>query len=81
MRQTLDTIATLMNTEVTFVTDPARLRPANSEVFRLCGSTERLQRCTGWVPARALPDGLARTVQWFRDADHLARYKADLYNV
>ena len=76
-----ETLIAMLNPAAKVVVDDQRLRPANSEVFRLCGSTERLQRCTGWVPARALPDGLARTVQWFRDADHLARYKADLYNV
>lgn len=81
MGKLAETLVTMINPAAKVVVDKQRLRPANSEVFRLCGSTERLQRCTGWVPGCTLSEGLAKTVQWFRDADHLARYKADFYNV
>lgn len=80
MRQTLDTIATLMNTEVTFVTDPARLRPANSEVFRLCGDNSLITTLTDWHPRWSLEDGLRATIDWFVRPENLAKYKTDIYN-
>ena len=80
MRQTLDTIATLMNAEVTFVTDPARLRPANSEVFRLCGDNTLITSLTDWRPRMSLEDGLRATIDWFVRPENLAKYKTDIYN-
>ena len=41
MQTTLETIASLMNADVEWVTDPERLRRAGSEVFRLLGSTRK----------------------------------------
>ncbi len=43
MADTLQTIARIMQSDVRYVTDPQRLRPANSEVFRLCGDSSRLR--------------------------------------
>ena len=80
MRQTLDTIASLMNAEVNFVTDPARLRPANSEVFRLCGDNTLITTLTDWRPSRSLEDGLRATIDWFVRPENLAKYKTDIYN-
>ena len=81
MGELAETLIAMIDPKAKVVADEQRLRPANSEVFRLCGSTERLRQCTGWAPARTLQEGLAQTVQWFRAGDHLGRYKADVYNV
>ena len=80
MRQTLDTIAMLMNADVDFVTDPERLRPAASEVFRLCGDNSRITAVTPWRPKYSLEDGLRATVDWFVQPSNLAKYKAGIYN-
>jgi NAD dependent epimerase/dehydratase len=61
--------------------DSQRLRPAKSEVFRLFGSNEKLKRFTNWNPQYSLKEGLAETIQWFKDKDNLKQYKADIYNV
>jgi UDP-glucose 4-epimerase len=74
-------IGTLMDAELTVVSDPQRLRPAGSEVMRLVCDARRLREATGWEPAHKLADGLAETVAFFRDPANLARYKTAAYNV
>lgn len=63
------------------VTDEERLRPKDSEVERLLADDTLVRELTGWRPAVTLEDGLARTIEWFRDPANLARYKHELYNV
>ena len=58
-----------------------RLRPENSEVFRLIGSAEKLKALTGWKPSYNLESGLKDTIAWFRKPENLSRYKAWLYNI
>lgn len=80
MAETLDTIASIMDAEVTWVTDPQRLRPSRSEVFRLCGDSTKLRTLTGWKPEFSLRQGLEKTVEWFTDPANLAKYKSNIYN-
>jgi len=61
--------------------DDARLRPVLSEVERLLGSNEKIQRLTGWRPKYELATGLAETIEWFRDKKNLSQYKSDIYNL
>ncbi len=80
METTLKTIASLMNADVTWITDPERLRPAGSEVFRLLGSNEKIKRLTGWEPKVSLEEGLQRTIEWFCRDNNLKNYKPTIYN-
>lgn len=80
MRETFETIARVMEADITFETDPERLRPRDSEVYRLCGSNEKITRLTGWRPQVSLEDGLRRTARWLADADNLKYYKPNIYN-
>jgi NAD dependent epimerase/dehydratase len=61
--------------------DEVRLRPENSEVFRLLGSAEKLVQHTGWCPSTDLSSGLDETIAWFSDSKNLALYKHDIYNL
>lgn len=80
MAETLRIIAELMDADVKWVTDPERLRPSKSEVFRLHGSNEKIRRLTGWHPEVSLREGLKRTIDWFTDDDNLKLYKSNIYN-
>lgn len=80
MQQTLETIADLMGADVTWVTDPERIRPSASEVRRLCGDSTLMRQLTGWTPGHTLREGLAKTIEWFTDPANLALYKPDIYN-
>lgn len=80
MKETLLTIADVMGADVKWVTDPARIRPGKSEVFRLCGDNSKIRRLTGWEPQISLREGLALTAEWFTDPENLKKYKSDIYN-
>jgi nucleoside-diphosphate-sugar epimerase len=43
---------------------PERLRPGESEVFKLCGDASRLRQLVGWEPATSLRDGIAAVIDW-----------------
>lgn len=80
MRDTLETIARLMGGGISFVTDPQRLRPAKSEVFRLCGDNTVITSLTDWRPQVSLEEGLQKCIDWFTKPENLAKYKTDIYN-
>ncbi|MDE6450069.1 MAG: GDP-mannose 4,6-dehydratase, partial [Muribaculaceae bacterium] len=81
MQDTLHTIARLMGAEIEWVTDPQRLRPSKSEVFRLCGDNSLITSLTSWRPEVSLEEGLRHTIDWFTYPSNLAKYKPDVYNV
>ena len=78
-------IAGLMDAKVEIESDEERLRPAGSEVERLCADSSRARTLAGWAPefagADSLRRGLAETIAWFRDPANLRRYKAGRYNL
>jgi NAD dependent epimerase/dehydratase len=69
----------LINPQATVVQDSARLRPANSEVFRLCGCNKKLKSMTSWESKHDIKLGLEKTIAWFRESQH--HYKHNLYNL
>ena len=81
MADTLKTIARLMDADVRWVTDPQRLRPSGSEVFRLLGDNSLITSLTGWCPKFNIEQGLKKTIAWFSDEDNLKKYKSGIYNV
>jgi len=78
---TLNIIKKLMNSDVKFVTDNKRLRPKNSEVFRLFCDNSKINKLTGFSPQVSINDGLNKTIEWFTKSDNLKYYKAEIYNV
>lgn len=81
MRDTLELIAKIMKSDVKFIEDEQRLRPKNSEVFRLWGDNAKIKALTGFTPFYDIEKGLQETVEWFLDKENLKKYKADIYNV
>ncbi len=70
-----------INPSAVIESDDERMRPANSEVFRLFGSNEKIKKHTGWEQKYNLAEGLAETIEWFRKSENLSQYKADIYNI
>jgi len=68
-----------VNSSAKLVCDDQRLRPENSEVNRLLGSNEKIKKLTKWKPHYSLEQGLAETIEFFRN--NLDRYKTDIYNI
>src|SRR5262245_8816921 len=72
-------IITIIGRDVAIESDKARLRPSNSEVFRLYGDNSLARQLLGWQPRVGLDEGLRRTIDWI--AQHLDRYDPARYQV
>ncbi len=70
-----------VNPKAILISDEQRLRPEKSEVFRLFGSNEKIKSFTNWTNQYSLAQGLAETIEWFRQPENLKAYKADIYNI
>ena len=81
MRDILELIAEMMNSNVNFVEDIQRLRPKNSEVFRLWGDNTKIKKLTGFTPQYSIEQGLMETIKWFCTPGNTQKYKADIYNI
>ncbi|MBX4908108.1 MULTISPECIES: NAD-dependent 4,6-dehydratase LegB [Rhizobium] len=78
---TVQLIADIIGVSVEIECDEQRLRPANSEVERLCCDNSLIKSLTGFSPRYSVEDGLKATIEWLRQPQNLARYKADIFNV
>ena len=72
----VERIAALIGREIRVEADPARVRPAASEVGRLLAGTALAREMMGWTPKYTLDRALAETIDWVRDNLHLFRVDA-----
>ncbi len=70
-----------MQSDVQFITDEQRLRPKDSEVFRLLGDNSLIKELSGWSPEYSIQQGLSETINWFKNPENLKKYKVGIYNV
>ena len=81
MGDTLNLIKEIMQSDVKFILDEQRIRPASSEVFRLWGDNALIRNLTGFEPQFGIREGLEITCDWFTKSGNLSKYKANIYNV
>ena len=81
MQDTLNLIKEIMNSDIKFITEESRLRPKNSEVFRLWGDNTKIKTLTDFKPKYSIREGLQITCNWFKNPDNLKKYKSNIYNV
>ncbi|OFZ51903.1 MAG: NAD-dependent dehydratase [Bdellovibrionales bacterium RIFOXYB1_FULL_37_110] len=81
MKDTLELIKKLMNSDVEFITDEARIRPATSEVFRLWGDNTLIKELTGFNHGYKLDNGMMETINWYSNPENLKKFKSNIYNV
>jgi NAD dependent epimerase/dehydratase len=81
INETAKLIKKLMNSDIEFITDSERVRPKNSEVFRLVCDNTKIIKATGFESKINLKEGLKRTIDWILKPDNLKQYKSDIYNV
>jgi NAD dependent epimerase/dehydratase len=78
-------IASLMGRELALSNDPARVRPAASEVERLFADIGKARQLLGWQPAFGGLDGfkrgLSETIKWYREPANLRRYRTGDYAI
>jgi NAD dependent epimerase/dehydratase len=73
----VELVGELLGRELEVQTDPARVRPANSEVQRLIASPALAREVLGWEPRVDLRAGLARTIEWIER--NVRRYRVGDY--
>ncbi|MDA9006511.1 NAD-dependent 4,6-dehydratase LegB [Litoricola sp.] len=81
VKETLNIIKKLMNSDVEFITEQARLRPGKSEVFRLWCDNTLIQELTEFKPRVNIEQGLQKTIEWILKPENLKTYKTIIYNV
>jgi NAD dependent epimerase/dehydratase len=73
----VEMVSDVLGRELTVETDPARVRPENSEVERLISGPALARELLGWEPTVDLREGLSRTIEWIERNVH--RYRVDHY--
>jgi NAD dependent epimerase/dehydratase len=71
-------ILKLLGKDLPIVTDGERLRPAESEVERLCAKNWKAREILGWKPKFSLEKGLISTIEWM--SQNLMRYRPEAYS-
>lgn len=77
--QLADELIKQINPNAHITCDEQRLRPVKSEVNRLLGCNEKIQRLTNWKQQYTFEEGLAETIAWIKE--HMDAFKTDIYNI
>lgn len=77
--QLADELISQINPNAKILCDEQRLRPEKSEVNRLLGNNEKIQKFTNWKPKYSLEQGLSETIEFLKN--NLDKYKIDIYNL
>jgi len=74
---------TCMNKKI--IIDEVRVRPANTEVIRLCASNKKAKRLLNWEPEfknkKGIEEGIKQTIKWYRSQENLIKFKTNIYNI
>ena len=85
IRETVDTIAKLMDREVSFRQSTRRLRPAKSEVERLWSDNSKALSTFNWKPLYTdlggFERGLSESIDWFSVPLNLQKYRNDDFSL
>ncbi len=81
IKKLAETLIEIINPDAKIVVEEERLRPEQSEVFRLLGSNQKLMQLIKWKPEYSLRRGLEETISWLSEEDNLKSYKPKLYNI
>jgi dTDP-glucose 4,6-dehydratase len=73
------TILDLMGKNIPIKSDDQRIRPANSEVERLCAKNDKAQEILNWRPKHSLKQGLTETIEWIEN--HIDQYRPETYAI
>lgn len=67
IRKLVEKIAKITGNNIKVENDRQRIRPAESEVYRLCADNTKAQKLLGWKPKIPLEEGLRRTAEWLKE--------------
>lgn len=80
MAEILGIIKKIMSSDIEVVSDLQRLRPSNSEVYRLRGDNTLLKKITGFEPDYTIYEGVKLTASWFGKKENFIKYKTSIFN-
>lgn len=75
------TIGDIFESTITIETDNNRIRPKDSEVFRLWADNSLAKELINYSPEFSIREGLIETINWFTKKENLSKYKSGSYNV
>jgi NAD dependent epimerase/dehydratase len=75
--QVVEMLCEITGRQVEIVSDASRLRPEQSEVYRLVADNRRIKELTDWESRIPFAEGLKITVDWIKD--HLDFFEIDRY--
>ena len=79
IQELVTTILQIMKVEKKIVLDEDRLRPENSEVFKLICDNTKSKNLTGWQPRYSLEEGIRETIDFI--SNHMDIYKPGTYTL
>jgi len=71
-------IANLIDKKVKIKIDNIRIRPKNSEIDNLLGSSKKLNKSIRFKKV-SFNEGLKKTIDWFKNEENLKKYDSDKY--
>jgi len=74
-------ISKILKIKLTPVVEKKRVRPQNSEVFRLKCDNKKIKRITNWKPKYKIDKGLKKLIEWLKKDNNIKNYKPDNYNI
>jgi NAD dependent epimerase/dehydratase len=81
IREVVNLVKELMNSDIEVVEEKKRIRPKKSEVFRLWCDNTKIRELTGFEPKYSIKEGVKKTIGWFTDPENLRKYKIGIYNI
>ena len=79
IRDLVSAVLGLLGKEAQVLLDEQRVRPDDSEVYRLCADVTLASELMGWSAGHSLEEGLVKTIEWIRE--NVGRYEAGAYAV
>ncbi len=70
-----------INPKAEIIEDKVRLRPKESEVYRLIGDASKIKEKTKWRPEFSFENGIEETIKWFSIPENLKLYTTTSYTI
>jgi dTDP-glucose 4,6-dehydratase len=85
IKNILDILKKDFNLKFKYAVDKKRIRPKNSEVFRLLSSNNKATKLLKWKPKynglAGFKKALKKTIEWYSVQDNLKKFNENVYNI
>lgn len=81
INEIVSAVSEILGKNIRIKEDQSRMRPTTSEVTRLLADISKANALLGWRPEVSFRDGLAQTIDWFRDQSNRNRFHNESYRL